>query len=254
MSQVPNTASFGFDSSRRPPRRVGWWLPAVMVVGILLVLVALLLPLVRTAGPAVRRAECVNNLREIGLALHNYVDAYGALPPAHTVDADGNPLHSWRTLILPILGQSKLYEKIDLSKPWNDEANAEAYKTVVNVFQCPASSAPQGHTTYMAVVAPNGCFRLTEPRRFSEITDGPSNTLMVIEVAPEHAAHWMAPVDADEALALGVGTKSELAHPGRNALFCDGSVKFLSTAVSESTLRALFSIDGNDAPAWDSVR
>src|SRR5690349_18772074 len=97
-----------------------------VVLGVIALLVALLLPANRSAGPAARRSQCVNNLKQIAMALHDYEQAHNALPPAYTVDALGRPLHSWRTLILPYLEQEPLYKTIDLSKPWNDPANAKA--------------------------------------------------------------------------------------------------------------------------------
>src|SRR5262249_32690557 len=98
-------------------------------VATIAVMIALLLPAYRSAGPAARRAQCTNNLKQIALALHNYVQDHKALPPAYTMDTNGRPLHSWRTLILPYLEQRSLYEKIDLSKPWNDPVNATASAT-----------------------------------------------------------------------------------------------------------------------------
>ena len=98
----------------------------LMALGTIVLLIALLLPAVRTAGPAARRAQCTNNLKQIALALHNYEQEHKALPPAYTVDATGRPLHSWRTLILPYLEQESLYRSIDLSKPWDDRSNAKA--------------------------------------------------------------------------------------------------------------------------------
>src|SRR5918997_1599426 len=91
----------------------------------------------RSSRPAGRRIRCLNNLKQIVLALHNYEQAHKALPPAYTVDATGRPLHSWRTLILPYLEQEPLYRAIDLSKPWNDPANARALETTLLVFGCP---------------------------------------------------------------------------------------------------------------------
>ena len=85
----------------------------VMLIG--LVAVALLLPSVRRAREPARRSQCKNNLKQIWLALHNYHDEYQAFPPAYTVDAEGQPLHSWRTLILPYMDQKPLYDKLDLT-------------------------------------------------------------------------------------------------------------------------------------------
>ncbi len=219
------------------------------------VLVALFLPAVRRAGPAARRSQCKNNLKQIALALFNYEAEHHALPPAYTVDAYGNRLHSWRTLILPYLDESRLYNSIDLSKPWDDPANAKAFNTHVSVFECPTdagswdhtASGPRNHTTYLASVASNGCFRLTEPRLLSEITDGTSNTLMVIEVPSDQDDPWMSPQDADEQLIMSIGQESKLAHTGgMYAALCDGSVRFLSANMPAATRRALISVADND--------
>lgn len=76
-----------------------------LAIAIVAISVALFLPATRNVRPAAYRSQCKNNLKQIGLALHNYHDEYQAFPPAYTVDADGKPLHSWRTLILPYMEQ-----------------------------------------------------------------------------------------------------------------------------------------------------
>ena len=83
----------------------------------------------------------MSNLHQISIALQLYAAAHGGLPPAYTTDADGKPLHSWRTLILPYLEHQQLYESIDLAKPWDDPANAEACKAALSVYQCPSTLA-----------------------------------------------------------------------------------------------------------------
>ena len=231
------------------PGRRNRLLEAVAVVGIILFLIALLLPAVRTAGPAARRLQCTNNLKQIALALHNYEQAHGAFPPAYTVDANGKPLHSWRTLILPYLEQDTLYRTIDLSKPWNDPANAKAFETLVSVYRCPEAAGPLNTTTYLAIVVPNGCFKPGEPRRRADITDDPNSTMMLIEAGEENSVPWMAPVDADEALVMRLGSTSKLHHVGgMNACSIDGSVRFLKASTPSYVRRALMSIAGNDGP------
>ena len=229
----------------------GKWLSRIVtgltVLAILTVTVALLLPSVRRARPAARRSQCRNNLRQIALALYNYEAEYHAFPPAYTVDADGRPLHSWRTLILPYLDQGPLYNSIDLSKPWDDPANAEAFKIPVLVYCCPSYRGPSGHTTYLACVGEHACFRRTVPRLISEITDGLSNTLMVVEVPSDRAVLWMSPQDADEAFLLTIRKGSLLAHTGgMEAALCDGSIRFLSADMPAATRRALFSVARGD--------
>ncbi len=227
----------------------------LVILGIIAILIALLIPARRGAPNAARRAQCVNNLKQIALALHNYEQTYNCLPPAHTVDAQGRPLHSWRTLILPYLEQDQLYKTIDLSKPWDDPANAKARETSVPVFQCPsASTGPSNMTTYLAIVAPGSCFLPETSRRLAEIADGQSSTLMLIEAGEEQAIPWMAPTDADMALVVGLGQGSGLHHSGgTNACTVDGYVHFLKASTPADVRRALVTISGDEkvsADAW----
>jgi type II secretory pathway pseudopilin PulG len=222
-------------------------LQILVVIAIIAILIAFMLPSVRTARGAARRTQCKNNLKLIALALRNYESAYNALPPAYTVDANGNPLHSWRTLILPYLEEKALYDKIDLTQAWDVPANADAFKTNVATYQCPELIEPGHSTTYMAIVASNSCFRPTEPRLLSEITDNHAQTLMVVEVELDHSVPWMAPRDADEAMFLAFGPESKLGHPGgTQAAFVDGTVRFLVANMEPKIRRALISIAGKE--------
>ena len=186
--------------------------------------------------------------------MQQYAETHHALPPAYTTDADGKPLHSWRTLILPFLEEQQLYKSIDLTRPWDDPVNAKACNTIVDAYRCPSVDCPENHTTYLAVLTPSSCFRPTKPRSLSEITDGAPETLMVIEVDSEHAVPWMSPVDADEKVVMGIGPESKLAHVGGvQAAFVDGSVRFLDADMSAAERRALISIAGNDKAASEGA-
>lgn len=190
-----------------------------------------------------RRTQCGNNLSQIALALRNYAEVWNALPPAYTVDADGNPLHSWRTLILPYLEEKRLYETIELSKAWNDPANLEAHNRGIAVYRCLGADYPDTHTTYMAIVASDSCFRPNEPRSISEITGNPSETLMIIEVNSERSVHWMSPQDADEELVLNFGPNSKLPHKdGVHGAFLDGRVRIISSETPAADLLNWISI------------
>lgn len=219
------------------------------VCAIIGVAIAFFLPATRRARPAARRTQCKMNLKQIGLALHNYHDAYGAFPPAYTVDANGKPLHSWRTLLLPFLDRGDLYKKIDFSKPWDDPANAEVARASIPEFNCPSSAAPRDHTSYVAVIGPHSCLRPQKSASIQEITDGTGNTMMVIEVAAEQSVPWISPQDTDESSFLSLGPKSKTSHTGGlHVLLADGAARFLSAALEASFRRALISIDGNDSP------
>jgi prepilin-type processing-associated H-X9-DG protein len=227
------------DPPAREKSPVGRWLvQGLVVLAILGVLAALLLPAVRSAREPARRSQCVNNLKNIALALHNYVRDYESLPPAYTVDADGGPLHSWRTLILPYIEQKSLYDRIDLAKPWDDPANQEAFDQMMLNYRCPSVDCPPNHTTYLAVLEPIGCFLPTEPRKRADIPGAPGTVLLVLEVDATHAVPWMSPTDAIEPWLRSPETPVKTPHPGgAQAALLDGSVQFLPWA----TLRELIS-------------
>jgi prepilin-type processing-associated H-X9-DG protein len=221
------------------------------------VLVALLLPAVQAAREAARRSQCVNNLKQIGLAMHNYHNAFGALPGAAIVDKQGKPLLSWRVAILPFIEQQALYNKFKLDEPWDSPHNKELIQYMPTVYACP-SRGPDGEpgmTPYQAFSGPGALFGPGKPNRFAEVLDGLSNTLMVVEA--NRAVTWTKPDDLpfDEAPnfrpapLFGAGSK----HTGGfNALMGDGSVRFIKTSVSMQVLRALITKAGGEVVAADA--
>ena len=226
----------------------------LVVFAIIALLVAMLLPSVRDArAPAALRAQCKNNLKQIALALHNYHDVHGSFPPAFTVDADGNRLHSWRTLILPYIDQYPLYEMIDLTKPWDDPVNAEAREAVFYTYRCPSIDIPNGQTTYLALVGEECVFPLEQSRSIDEITDATSNTVMVVEATEADAVHWMSPNDADANFFKNLSSDTPAAHPpGGNILFADGSVRFLNYEELDESIHGLATVAGDDDSEWRS--
>ncbi len=212
-------------------------LETFVVLAILVILAMLMLPSVRRARPAARQSQCKNNLKQIVLALHGYVDEYQTLPPAYTVDADGTRLHSWRTLILPWLDQEPLYNSIDLTKPWNDPVNAEAFERPMPAYHCP----------YMALVSPEACLHPLRGRSLSEILDGTENTLIVVEVSADQSRHWMEPEDTGLRFLLEFGAGPDAVHHGGiHGGLANGSVQYISGSIADAQRRALVTIAGSD--------
>ncbi len=238
----------------------GGMIAMITVLGIFLcagpVLIALLLPAVQAAREAARRMHCSNNLKQIALAMHNYHDSYGALPPAYTVDEDGNKLHSWRTLILPFIEQSALYEQIDFNTAWDSPQNRHLSQIAIGVYGCPsADGANHARTNYMAIVGPGTVFEGPNQIRFADITDGTSNTILVVEVVGS-STNWMEPTDLDlETMKTVInGGAGEMGsnHPGGvQVAMSDGSVHFLAETINLGVLKSLITRnDGNAVPSF----
>jgi prepilin-type processing-associated H-X9-DG protein len=232
---------------------------AIIVIAIAVVVIALFTPAFRGGGDAreaARRTSCLNSLKQIQLGLLDYESFHGEFPPAYTADDQGNPLHSWRTLILPFIGENALYEKIDLAKPWDDPANARALSNMPRLYHCPSYRELDNRSTYLAVVTSESFLQAAEPRKLADIKDGLSRTMAIIDVDHDHAVPWMAPVDADEELILGLGgPNSPAPHRGDfNFAYADAHVESHFADTPADVRRQLISIAsdepaGSEAPA-----
>ncbi|MDG3004461.1 DUF1559 domain-containing protein [Paludisphaera mucosa] len=207
------------------------------------VLVALTLPAVQSAREAARRAQCVNNLKQIGLACLNYESVAGALP-ADIVDKDGKPLLSWRVAILPYMEEQALYGKFKLDEPWDSPHNKPLLDEMPRSFLCPSRpTTDKTRSPYQGFAGPHALFEPGRKIKLTEIPDGTSTTLLAVEGAED--VPWSKPgdiaFDPDAAPTLkGAGSK----HPGGfNALFADGHVKFLKNSINPVVLKAMITRD-----------
>ena len=246
--ESPETPEAAIEHPQSGPRLkiFAYVVGAFVILGLL---VAMMLPMARRGGgrEAARRNACLNNMRQIGLAILNYESEHGTLPPAYTVDENGNRLHSWRTLILPYIEEQALYESIDLTKPWDHPDNAAAFEVVPSIFVCPSSPWSEDLMTYMAVEGPDCCFNGSTPRSLAEITDGSSKTIMVIEVGEKHAVHWMEPKDADDATIESFAPDWATGHNGIViASFVDNHTRSISLETPRENLRAMLTIAGGE--------
>jgi prepilin-type N-terminal cleavage/methylation domain-containing protein len=116
----------------------------LVVIAIIGILVSLLLPAVQAAREAGRRTQCANNLRQLGLAVHNFHDVQRFSPPVHTGGRNSNSedrYGTWFVVILPFIEQQALFEQFDLSKQWSEAPNPAAAAlpaASLSVYQCPS--------------------------------------------------------------------------------------------------------------------
>ena len=212
-------------------------------------------PAFEATREANRRLNCVDNLRRITLAMLIYARAHGTLPPAQTVDADGNPFHSWRVLLLPYLGEQELYDKLRLDEPWDSEHNRRFHDQALPIYQCPSAELTPGQTTYSVVVGRNTAFQAAQGKSLDDLG---MNLLLVVEreqaigrSGQPQSVCWMDPTsELVEALAFkGINRKKEgvigigSPHPGGvNVGFRDGSVEFIRETIALPLLQGL--LDG----------
>lgn len=203
---------------------------------------------------AARRSVSKNNLKQIGLALHNYHEFNDRLPPGGIFDRAGQPQHSWITQILPYTDHASLYHKIDFQQPWTAEANRQPFQTKVNLFEIPNRSSTERNQKqlngYMpADYAANAhIMNVNSGLNFKEIKDGLSNTLLVGEVNSGVKA-WGDPTNFRDPI-LGVNDDPRgfrgANEGGAHFLLGDGSVRFINENIDPAVLKALATPNGGE--------
>ena len=216
----------------------------VVLLGCAGVLVALLLPAVQAAREAARRQQSMNNLKQIGLALHNYHDTHRSFPPAVVTDANGKPLYSGRVLLLPFLEQAGLYNSFQKDKAWDSPENQAITKMMIPTFHDPSNPKMQpGGTDYVFVTGKGTIFEPGRAVKMADITDGTSNTMMLVEIKNSDI-HWAEPRDIDFSQP---GVKLDGNHPGIVlVLLADGSVRAISKNASQQLIDAAATRSGNE--------
>ena len=226
---------------------------AVSII-VIMALYWLLTPSLITPPEAAHRTACRHNLKQIGLALHNYYDIYGTFPPAFIADKSGKPMHSWRVLILPYLedhGEGRaLYAQYKFDEPWDGPHNRELLSQRPDVFSCPANKGGDPTLTdYAAIVGAPCIFAGERPVTIPEVRDGTSDTVLVSEAAGL-GIPWTAPRDVVFGVFTGIGDPGcfDSEHDGGVfALIGYGWVRFFSDDMPLKKLRAQFTRAGGES-------
>ena len=215
------------------------------------VAIAMLVPAAHASRIAAQRAQSVNNLKQIGLAMQNYAQANKHLP-ADIRGKDGKPLLSWRVQILPYIEQMPLFTEFKLDEPWGSPHNKALVERMPDFFAVPGSPAEPGRTFYRGFSGKGTLFDPAVPQgvELAKITDGTSNTIAVVEA--KESVPWTRPggeipFDADskdpEALVAALGGHQT---GGFNLLLCDGTVRFLDDSLIPVVLRSLITLNGGE--------
>ncbi len=261
-------------------RNTGYTVIELLVaITIVSLLIALMLPAVLAAREAARKMMCSNNMRQVGLGCHSYHDVNGMLPwvnrngPSNPIDTGWGPCAK----ILPFADESVLYNLLDLNRQTGAIINRPHLTTLLPIFRCPSdpgSDTFEGILETQRILAASSTVAFCDPvvadhssTRFSDITDGLSNTTLTGEakIQKQMAVTWVGVIANPTGYAINTqptipaisesrpGTKQSLfgefsSHHsgGVNFLFCDGSVHFISNQIDGHTFETLGSPNGNE--------
>ena len=253
--------------------RSGFTLVELLVsISIIGVLVGLLLPAVNMARESARRTQCSNNLRQIGIALHNYHGVKRTLPPGclqwrPPKGGKNFKQFAWSAMILPYLEQTELFESINFHVAYDDPQNAAPGSVGLSVYTCPSAIAPApgglAKTDYAGLYGQrltafgdtsNGVFIYDRALRFEHIRDGLSQTICVAEDTRGPDCEWINGRNTFEQSGLINDPKAapfdnEMRsdhNGGVMVLFTDGHVSLLGNDLEKKVLGALITRHGRD--------
>lgn len=239
------------------------WMPLLVYVSGVLVVLAILFPLILSARDAARRASSKNNLKQLGLSLHNYHDVHRCFPPGGIFTEDGTPMHGWMSFDMPFIDANHAYDRLNFDEPWDDPFNLAIFTMKAEVFLNPQIESVQTRQGFgllhypgnAALFPPNGSVTI------GDISPGLSNVWLCSETFEKwqpwgspynwHQLSWAPPVAERES-----GWKGGGAH----LLMADGSVRFVNAdANQEQTFRDMLGWKPDlqvpqiehDVPRWD---
>lgn len=197
------------------------------------------------------RMKDSNNLKQLGIAMHSYHDATGALP-SQDGKGFGNTKGglSWRVHMLPYIEQDNLYKQFHLDEPWDSEHNKKLIAQMPVTYASPFVADPPGQTRYKVFSSTDAVIYPGSKTTMASITDGTSNTIMI--VGGGKPVIWTQPDDID---ASGFVAPSSLMPPGQsgcNFCLCDGSVRWVDlNRLSPTTLKAAITRSGGEVLGAD---
>src|SRR5262249_5184577 len=230
-----------------------------LVIGLIVLCLSgcVLLPCLQKVRDGEGWSRSQYSLKNIGGALRNYHETMGQLPPAVFYGKDGQPLYSWRVLLLPYIEENNLYLKFRLDEPWDSPHNKVFLEKMPRPYQ-PAlgGNDPPGLTRYQVFTGTGTAFERAG-LTWDDFPDGRSQTLLVVEAG--EAVPWTKPVDLNydpgKPLPPLGGAFGKPVHvlcyeitrrAGFNACFADGKARFILNDTDERAIRSVITRNGGE--------
>ncbi len=263
--ELPHFA-VGVTEVHKPKAERKWAVVGISAVVAVILVGCLLYAIIRFGGETVGRiasnrdqAESIRNLEKIAKALNAYAADHGTYPPPMTVNSANQPLHSWRVLILPYLGEEDLYNQFDLTVGWDDPRNMQTAYEMPSVYAHPRLESFY-ESAYYLIVGNGTLFPPNGPLGPNSMVDAPSQTILVIEGKPSvPSGMWTEPVDLDFSRMSGRLGSNPGVEPG--GLFDDGVTMatvdgrghFVPNSMEAITVRSLVTPSGGERLQDDTL-
>jgi prepilin-type processing-associated H-X9-DG protein len=218
--------------------------------------IKLVVPAFATAQVAARRAMSVNNLKQIGLAFHNYHDSKNRFPSSVNYGGStGKVPYSWRVAILPYIEQQELYNAYNFDEPWDGPNNRKLLDKMPATYSYPGldgTPASRTNISYFIFTGPETAVDAgpNSMVTIASITDGTSNTILAVEA--QRDIPWTKPEDIPFDPNGPLPELGGFWENGFNALFVDGSVRSLKKSIMPNVLKALLTRAGGEVISSDS--
>lgn len=215
------------------------WLQAGVGLIVVAIAIAVCLPAVQRARESARRTQSKNNLKQIGLALQNYDDSFRCFPPGGTLDAAGRGYHGWPTMIWPFIESTPVYSQIRKGQPWNAPFNAGFFKRPWLVNPSIDDRTPKSEFALAHYSANAHLLAANSSAKRADVASA-SDTFLAAELGgdfiPWGCPYNWRPLQGFDAQPRTYGRPEGI---GGHFLLVDGSVRWISPAVSTDTLQAL---------------
>jgi len=191
-----------------------------------------------------------NNLKQIGLAMHNFHDRHKTFPPRASLDRQGKPLLSWRVHLLPYLDEQALYQQFHHDEPWDSLHNRKLLERMPDIYRTPRRKH-DNKTCYLVPVGKGTIWERPESLSRRQIRDGLSNTILVVEVNSARAVEWTRPADLDYDPKQPLrGLYNVWKHNTFRAVIADGAIQSVTKDINADTLRGIFTANGGEEIDW----